>query len=537
MSKVDLEKSILGWILQNKIKNERGDILEFKDHYFMIEPYSNWNPKLVCMKSAQVGFSTAAILKTIYGAAKRKYNCIYTLPTFDDVRDFVPSKVDGMVENNPALARIIGSSDALTRKEVGNNFIWYRGTHGKKAAIMHTSDLNVYDEYDASNLGVIDLYASRLQYSRYKGEWFFSNPIRPGGIDAKYEMSDKRRWLITCSRCNYKQPLEFEANVCRERKVYKCSKCQQELSREDRRVGEWVAEHPGRDMHGYHINQLMAPWVSAKDLLYLEETKTPEYFHNMVLGLPYIDKDDVVDRSLIEQAITTRENNMLRNAMGVDVGYHELHYVLGNHDGVFKVGKCQGDRMWDDLERIIKKYNPITVIDANPDSYPRRVLLPKYPNKVFACFYKHNLDRTKLIMWGEKDKRGHVYVDRNQLISYLIYRFIEKKIRFTTNGVIPQVYSMDELAEYIKHWENIYKITKEDRNGISYSSWEHAGPDHFVHATGYFEIALTKVHAIMEEDTRRENSALVIVNEAIPADKIPIMQEGSRVDKDSWKYS
>ena len=444
-----------------------------------------------------------------------------------------------MITNNPILADLIQKSDAITKKQIGNNFIWYRGTHGKKAAIMHTSDLNIYDEYDASNIEVIDLYASRLQKSKYKGEWFFSNPIRPGGIDTKYEMSDKRHWTIKCSRCNHHQVLDYWKNVDKEKQIYICSGCKQELSEEDRRVGEWVAEYPGREIHGYHINQLMAPWVTAKELIYLEDTKTPQYFYNMILGLPYIEKDETVDKELILQNIKMDKNDELRNAMGVDVGYRELHYVIGNHKGIFEVGTIKGEKLWKQLEQKIIKYNPLTVIDANPDPYPRRKLIPKYRGRVFVCFYKHNSQRKELMEWGLDDKRGHVYVDRNQMISSLIYDFIDKKLPFTTNGISPQAYLERNLAEYAKHWLNIYKVTEEDRFGMLYSDWKHSGPDHFVHATAYFKMALSKVSKPEEdEDEQVEGAAIYVTDDTIPADKIPILAEDHDLDDDeAWKYT
>lgn len=534
-----LDDSCLGWIYKNRMKTERGDLVEFDEHYFLLEPFANWHWKQCCMKSAQIGFSTLSILKSFYGLSKRNYNCIYTLPTFEDVHDFVPAKVDGMISNNQILTKLLGKSDAVTKKQIGNNFIWYRGTHGTKAAIMHTSDLNIYDEMDASNLATIDMYGSRLQKSKYKGEWMFSNPIRPGGIDQKYEMSDKRRWMITCSRCNHTQVLDYYKNVCKERKIYVCQGCDQELREEDRRVGAWVAEHPGREVHGYHINQLMAKWVTAKELVYLEDTKTPQYFHNMILGLPYVDKDEVVDAELIRQNLVIRQNSMMRNAMGVDVKYRELHYVLGNHEGIFKVGICKGEHIWADLEQIIKKYRPLTVIDMNPDPYPRRRLVPKYPGRVFVCSYKQDPTRRRLIDWGKKEtNRGNVYVDRNQMISSLIYDFIDGKIKFNTAGKLAHSYIQEKLKEYIEHWEHIYKITEEDRNGIPFSSWKKSGPDDFVHATAYFKIALTKVPELEEDevDESRVGAAITILDDTIPADKIPILEDDSWLDSESWKY-
>jgi len=37
------------------------------------------------------------------------------------------------------------------------------------------------------------------------------------------------------------------------------------------------------------------------------------------------------DIGIIRSNLKTRENSKLRNAMGVDVGFKELNYVLDNH--------------------------------------------------------------------------------------------------------------------------------------------------------------------------------------------------------------
>lgn len=532
---VNMEESVLGWIIKNKIRNERADLVEFDEHYFLLEPFADWHWKQVCMKSAQVGWSTLAILKTLYGLMYRKLNTIYTLPTFDDVHDFVPAKVDGMISNNAVLAAALGGSDAITKKQVGGNFIWYRGTHGKKAAIMHTSDLNVYDELDASNMEVIDLYASRLQKSKYKGEWMFSNPIRPGGIDAKYELSDQRHWMIKCSRCNKWQKLDYFKNVNKLKQIFICSGCDKELSEDDRHDGVWVPAYPGREMHGYHVNQLMCSWVTAKELVFAEETKTPHYFYNMMLGLPYVEKDEMVDRDMILRNVKDDENDMMRNAMGVDVGYHELHYVLGNHHGIFKVGIAKD---WEDIEELITKYNPVTVIDAAPDFYPRRTLLPKYPGRVFVCFYKRKMERRQLYQWGENHARGHVYANRQMVISNAVSSLMKGEICFTTNGRYTQQYVDTELALYIKHWENIYKVIEEDNFGIPHTRWEKSGDDHFVHATVYFQMALSRVPKLEYSVFDPPKGVILspeVIDGTIPADKIPTLGEES--DPNKWLYT
>jgi|ETNvirnome_2_300_1030623.scaffolds.fasta_scaffold00122_29 hypothetical protein len=534
----DLNQSVLGWLLKNKLKNERGDPLGFDEHYFMIEPYRDWHWKQCCMKSAQIGWSTLAILKTLYGSIHRGLNCIYTLPTFDDVKDFVPSKVNKIIEDNPPLLRVVGKSDTLTKKAIGNNFIWYRGTHGKKAAIMHTSDLNVYDEVDASNLATIDTYSSRLQKSKYKGEWYFSNPIRPGGIDQMYMNSDMRRWMIQCSRCNHYQDLRYDLNVDEDQKIYICAKCKQPLSEEDRHDGEWVINQKGKEMHGYHINQLMCPWVSAKELVYLKETKSPETFHTMILGLPYIASEDKVPPEMIINNIVAEENPKMRNAMGVDVGYHHKHYVLGNHDGIFQTGSVE---TWDEIENLMMKYKPVTVIDAMPDSYPRRNYIERNgaPKgvQVYCCFYKKNLMRKELYQWGEKKQQGFVYMERTKAIDEAVASIKGGDMVFNAPGRSSQSYADSELKEFIFHWGNIYKVTEENQVGIPESRWEKQGHEHLVHSTVYFQAALSKVQRLRAGTRTVEpwvSTGIEIIGEEMAA--LPILAK-EPVREDDWIYS
>jgi len=58
-------KSILYWIKKDKIKNEKGDPIEFKQHGFLLEPYADESKEIVLMKGAQEGVSTLAINREI----------------------------------------------------------------------------------------------------------------------------------------------------------------------------------------------------------------------------------------------------------------------------------------------------------------------------------------------------------------------------------------------------------------------------------------------------------------------------------------
>src|SRR3990167_358780 len=140
--------SIHAWIVENQIKNERGEPIDFRNHLFLYDIYSDFSPKLVCYKAAQVGFSTLAILKKFFVAYKRGMDLIYTLPTQGDVYDFVGGKVNRIIAANPILQEYVKDRDTMEQKRVGNNVVYYRGTFTEKQALMVPSDWNIHDEED-----------------------------------------------------------------------------------------------------------------------------------------------------------------------------------------------------------------------------------------------------------------------------------------------------------------------------------------------------------------------------------------------------
>jgi phage terminase large subunit GpA-like protein len=185
---------------------------------------------------------------------------IYTLPTGADVYRMVPGKVNQIIRYNPLLAAIVRDKDTISQKKVGNRFIYYQGTYTEKEALMLSSDLNVHDEEDRSELKIIEQYESRLQFSKYKWQWHFSNPSIPGyGVDKYWQQSDQKHWFIKCVHCGYDQFLDWEKNVNREKEIYICQKCHKELSNENRRVGRWVKKWTGKSISGYWISQMMVP--------------------------------------------------------------------------------------------------------------------------------------------------------------------------------------------------------------------------------------------------------------------------------------
>lgn len=480
-------RSCLLWTIENKIVNEKGIELEFGKHRFLADIYDDMSPIQVVRKASQIGFSTMEIIKSCWAMRYHDWNLIYTLPTFGDVGQFVPSKVNPIINNNALLARWTKDKDTILQKKVGKSFIYYRGTVSGKSekqkseggvGIMFTSDLNVHDECDRSDQSTLEQYESRLEASEFKGRWYFSNPTTPHTLSQKlYEKSDQKHWFIKCEHCNHWQYLDFWKNIQENR--YICSKCGMGISDEARGRGKWVKKYRDREVSGYWISHLMCPWISAAEIVEKEQTRSKSFFYNFVLGLPYIGSDVFVDRDMILRNISDDLNFKQGNVMGVDQGLKK-HFVIGNRQGIFKVGVCDN---WKTIEDFIKLYDiECCVIDALPDLTEPRKLRDKYPGRIWLNYFKKEVKKADFISW---DMNTHtVYCDRTKIIQQTIDMLAERALRFNLKP--------EDLGEYISHWKALYKITETDDLGLERDVWEATGADHFVFATVYLVVALEK---------------------------------------------
>jgi hypothetical protein len=475
------------WVKDNRMKNEKGESMEFVNHRFLIDIYDDCSPVQVSRKASQVGFSTMAILKSLHAAAYKGYNQIYTLPTVGDVSNFVPPKVNLITQHNPILQELVKDKDTIYQKRVGGRFIYYRGTFSQKTekekmesgvGIMISSDLNVHDECDRSDQSVLQQYESRLDASIYKGRWYFSNPSNPHTLSQTlWEQSDQKHWFVKCEHCNFWQYLDFWKNIKGEKFV--CSKCGGEISDNARRTGKWVQKYRNKDVSGYWISHLICPWKSAKEILAMEK-KDKAYFYNFVLGLPYRGSDVFVDRDMILKCVETVPNKKEHVAMGVDQGV-DKHYVLMNQQGIFRVGVTQD---WQEIENLMQLYDvECAVFDGMPDITEPRKLRDKYLGKVWLSFFKREVKSANYVKW---DLDSHtVYSDRTKVIQNAIDWFAQRKIRFQVDA--------RELGEYINQWQALYKTIEKDQMGIQRDVWESGGNDHYAFATIYALLALSKI--------------------------------------------
>lgn len=454
--------SALAWVHLNQLVNENQQLLEFVDHRFMIDIYADNSPDLVCKKSAQVGFSVMAILKSLWEAKYGGWNIIYALPTNNVVQDFVKPKVNPLISsNNPINAMV--SDDSVSYKRVGDRNLFFKGGFSDRDAISITGDILVIDEYDRMpDMGVVNTFDSRLQASKNPRRWRFSNPSQVGfGVDGLYNDSDQMHWFITCHHCNHKWFIDFERDgsnhyVDMDREVYACGNCDKEISDSDRRNGEWIARFPNRPRRGYWISQMMAPWVTAKRILEQKDESSIEFFYNFVLGKAYTPTDMIVDRAAILRA--NSPSNIMRTqvVLGVDQDAGGQYYVAMTPQGIFDHGYVDS---WDKIEHLKLMYNAIVVCDPNPYQATPKQMANKYSDW-YLCYFKV-LDSLSSIQW--KDKEQIVYADRTRILDLRANEIVHARMLYRERP--------HQLEDIIDHWTNIYRTTEEKEDGKVRSIW------------------------------------------------------------------
>lgn len=479
--------SIHAFLYNNQIKTETGEVLDFHKYRFMFDIYRDESDNIVCMKAAQIGFTTYEILRTAWECKNNKIDILYVLPTADDVKRFSGGKTNKIIAWNPILQTWTNDKDSVEQKQFGMNTVYYQGSWTERAALMITAKKLVVDEYDRCKPDIVEQYDSRLQSIANPKKAFFSNPSRPEfGVDKFYKLSDQKKWHITHS-CGKVFPME-ENCIDYDADMYRCPNCKGEITDEERRLGEWIATASG-EWSGYWIPLWIAPWMPAKKICEYKRTKSPEYFANFVAGLPYYGGGDKVLATTIIKCLTPDINDHSdRIIIGVDTGL-PIHIVCANKQGFFYYDKLDSPTAYSDpyeqLEKLLMRWpKSIIVADQGGDLIGIRKLQAKYPGRVFLVWYRADKKNVGLIQWGDGEEYGKVVADRNRLIQLFIDEMQDKRVRF--NG------TESEWQEYISHWLNIYRTWDENALGVKEFRWERQGADHYVHASIYARIGLDR---------------------------------------------
>lgn len=487
------------WPITDKILLD-GRQFSFKRHEYLIEPYHDTHPYQVEIKATQLGLTSKALLRVIYGCRYESYRGIlYLFPSRSDVTDLSKTRLTPLIEENPdTIGRWIQDTDSANVKKIWNSFLYLRGMRSRIGLKSIPVDFEVFDELDEAPQNAVDMAIERMAHSDTGDLLFLSNPTLPDfGIDKLFSFTDMQFFLLKCQKCNEYTDLVDTFPNCLQRvhgKVIRaCCKCGAEL---DPSIGQWVAKRPSiTERRGRQYSQLYSQ----------TKTNTPEQilhkfhasdnltnFYNLNIGVAYADAEN---RLSIEEVLSCcGDDGMLSSSdrgcfMGVDQGSN-LHVVIGrNHPTkageIIWIGALKGNNEddktdesgWRELDELMNRFKVMRcVVDAMPNIKFARNFSERFHGRVFLNYY--NEHQKGSYRWNEKDMI--VQANRTESLDSS-HREIA-----TGNIVIPR--RSDIVNDFAAQLHNIAKRLETDDETGSQKYVYHRlgnGRDHYRHAYNY----------------------------------------------------
>jgi len=462
-----------------------GKPFTFDKHEYLVEPYADDHPDQTFMKAAQMGLTSLGMLRSIYGARYRGFKGIlYLFPSRADVIDFSKGRVSPLIEDNPdTIGSWVRETDAANIKQVWNAFLYFRGMRSRAGLKSVPIDYIVMDETDEAPQNAIDMAMERMAHSAYKEVLKLSNPTLPDyGIDAAFQQTDQRYWLLKCPKCREYTCLEDTFPEClitiNNHVIRACQKCKAELNPS---VGEWIAKKPSvTDKHGYHYSQLFSHFVAPEDILHqFRTTNNLTDFYNLKIGNAYVEAQN---RLSVQEVLALCGSEGIASQdpgpcfMGVDQG-KDLHVVIGKkhpqkagkiiHLGIYKD--------WEELDRLMINFHILRcVVDALPETRNARAFAERHKGKVYLNYY--NEHQKGSYAWNEKELI--VQCNRTESLDASHREIMEEAI------ILPK--ECEITQEFAKHLHNVAKKLEEDEEtGSKRYIYVKLGPDHWRHALNY----------------------------------------------------
>src|SRR3972149_935256 len=493
---IESETDLLAWTKKYRLINGLPPELPPSQ----VAMYQDLSPEVVVMKGTQIFISEYLVnlslwaLDTKFGS---RGNILYTMPTQLQMDDFAQSRIDKAIEDSTYLRRrfekaFLAKQVNRTRlKRIGGSSLHLRGSDSLKQLISVDADIVINDEVDWFTEDTVAWSKERLGSAKHPLFRAVSKPTYPGyGIHLMYQNSDQRHWQIKCEHCNRWQVLDWEHNIVFDvdnetSSAYNiqclCAHCKQTLNRLSAN-GEWVADFPGRQVHGYHLPRLISPLANlkkmAEDSLNITDIPKIQSFYNSGLGLAYAPKGGHLSESELRFSSEYPFEPATSGYGGVDVGL-KLHacVIQYTEDGLVV---CQAEEFDDfsELDIWFKRNNlRLVVIDARGD--PRATLewTSKYPGRVYRWSHIENMNDVRY-----SEDTQEVKLNRTVLLDTMY-----SKIR---DGQLVFPITIRQVPGFISHMRALVReLVKDQRLNRLIPRYVGAAADHYAFALAYSVLA------------------------------------------------
>ena len=464
-------------------------------HEYLRKPYKDFHPDQTELKATQMGLTSKAMLRVIYGARYGNYRGIlYLFPSKSDVTDFSKGRINSLIDDNPEIGSWIKETDSANIKRVWNAFLYFRGMKSRVGLKSIPVDFIVYDELDEAPQKAIDMAYERMAHSEFKEQLKLSNPTLPDyGVDKFFQQTDQHYWFLKCPKCNHYTDLvgTFPMEPNKEvptlievdgRVIRACEKCHAELNPS---VGQWVAKHPSiTDKRGYQYSQLWSHFVPPAEILHMYRTtdNLTDLF-NLKIGIAWVEAENRLSvqdslRLCSDYGILSQDDGPC--FMGVDQG-KDLHVVIGKHCPIVgsKIVHIGIYKDWEELDGLMRNFNIVRcVVDALPETRNAREFGKGHKDKVWLSYY--NIHQKGSYAWN--DKEFIVSSNRTESLDASHKQITGSKIILPRKNDMVKIFA-DQLHNVAK------KLEEDEETGSKRYIYIKLGPDHFRHAFNYETMA------------------------------------------------
>lgn len=281
------------------------------------------NEEVAIMASAQVA-KTEMLLNTVgYFADQEPCPILYILPDKQLIRAASQERITPMIDSSPRLKRIFAAakgrsaSNTITKKSFPGGYMALVGANSPAALSSRPVRVVLADEVDrfpvsaGSEGDPIDLATKRTTTFHNRKHVFVSTPLKEetSRINKLYQDSTRERWHLPCPACSEPQALAFkhlkferdsDGNVIKVEAA--CESCGALSSEKQWRSqqGVWIAENPSHARRGFHLTQIVSPWVTWSQIVtgFLKAKGDPEMLKvwtNTVMGETWQDTGEKLD--------------------------------------------------------------------------------------------------------------------------------------------------------------------------------------------------------------------------------------------------
>lgn len=449
-------------------------VLDFERFPYLLEPFYSdvvaQATEVVYKKSTQIGASTGLWRWGVRESDQYGRTCIYTFPTQDNVNEFGDERIEPAIEASEYLQSRIPPHFVHTKKlkRIGRGWIYFRGAQSRSGAQSVGAQSIVFDEYDELPPAIVGQFERRLTGAKQTGKAprlrRAGIPRFPGGpMDAAYQGSDRREWIVQCPECGERQPIAWSANVrwtmpgedfegatfraghdadpVDDRKIVgdvwrACKDCETSLEGDPLLAGEWVAQNPGHPVLGFYIHRLIVADVDLAQMVVASRGTSPseiEAFHSNDLGEAYAATEAALTEEDVNRAASfgmqpqvPTYGGLEELTAGIDVASERnLNYRIDAQfaDGTRRAVRIGEARSFSEMKDLLVAYRvSVAVIDGMPERRLARGLAAELPGRVhIAVFVDSKFDpKTEPEPLSYDPKRNLVTLHRTMLLDAMM---------------------------------------------------------------------------------------------------------------------